>query len=197
LSRLLIIKWFDEYSKNMKPKERIYSLTIFFSIFSFSFFLGGCDYIYKYLDKEGAQEKELVGEVIPFEKNPTIEEIQVLLKIYGYNPGKIDGIFGLKTRNAIEKFQEDNGLKQTRYADNETWEKLSLFSANQLIVDNELNVKLVQKILKQEGYNPGKIDGKLGPRTKRAVVKFQKSNDLKGDGKVGYKTLTKMAGFIQ
>lgn len=39
-----------------------------------------------------------------------VMEIQSLLVKLGYYPGPIDGIFGLKTEEAIKKFQRNNGL---------------------------------------------------------------------------------------
>ena len=47
------------------------------------------------------------------------------------------------------------------------------------------NVKTVQEILQQLGYNPGPIDGKYGEKTERAVIQFQEQNNLYADGIVG------------
>jgi len=160
------------------------------------FVLCGCDAIYRLLDKEGAQEKELIGEVVPFEKNLVIEEVQGLLYLYGYNTGKIDGILGFRTRNAIAKFQSDNSLKPSRFVDQVTWERLNVFKNNELVIKGQLNIRLVQVLLKKAGFNPGEIDGKLGVRTKAAVLKFQEAQSLKVDGKIGYQTLSKLATFI-
>ena len=54
----------------------------------------------------------------------------------------------------------------------------------------------IQVLLKEAGFNPGRIDGKLGARTKAAVLKFQEAHGLKIDGKIGYQTLGKLATFI-
>ncbi len=164
--------------------------------FGLCFVLCGCDVLYRLLDKEGAQEKELIGDVIPFEKNLVIEEVQSLLYLYGYNTGKIDGIIGFRTRNAIEKFQRDNGLKPSRFADQATWKKLNIFIDNELVIKGQLNVRLIQVLLKEAGFSPGRIDGKLGARTKAAVLKFQEAQGLKIDGKIGFQTLSKLATFI-
>lgn len=164
--------------------------------FLFCFLLTGCDVLYHMLHKEGAEERAIVGDIIPFKKNPVVEEVQALLSIYGYSPGKIDGAMGLQTRNAIEEFQRDNGLQETRFVDRATWEKLVVFKETGLIVKNKLNVKLVQTTLKQAGFDPGAIDGKMGTRTKKAVHAFQSAMGLKPDGKIGYKTLEKLAGYL-
>jgi hypothetical protein len=158
--------------------------------------LSGCDILYRALDKEGAEEKQLVGEIIPYESNLVIEEAQALLYLYGYNTGKMDGMLGLRTRNAIEKFQVDNGLKPSRSLDKATWERLNIYKENQLIVDQQLNVLLVQKLLKAAGFDPGDIDGKMGAKTKTAVLNFQETKGLNADGKIGYQTLSKLAGYL-
>ena len=156
------------------------------------FSLTGCDLLYRMLHQEGAEEKELLGDMVPFQKNPAVEEVQTLLSIYGYSPGKADGVIGLQTRNAIEEFQRDNGLKETRFVDKATWEKLMVFKDNNFIVKNKLNVKLVQTALKEAGFDPGAVDGKMGTKTKKAIIAFQNSAGLKADGKIGYKTLVKL-----
>ena len=65
------------------------------------------------------------------------------------------------------------------FADEQTWRLLSKFKDNGLVVNNEMNVALVQELLKKAGFDPGKVDGKFGPKTKSAVMSFQKAHDLK------------------
>ncbi len=162
-------------------------------VLALSFCLQGCDFLYGLLDKKGAEEKKIVGEIVPFEKNLTVEEVQTLLKLYGYNPGRVDGVMGVKTRDALERFQRENGLEETRMVDQKTWENLIVFKETNLIVEGELNTRLVQTILKEAGFDPGKIDGKAGLKTQAAILNFQKARGLKADGKVGYKTLSQLA----
>ena len=50
------------------------------------------------------------------------------------------------------------------------------------------NAKQIQMALKNTGYYPGSIDGKIGKYTRQAIKKFQKENNLSVDGKVGKKT---------
>lgn len=40
----------------------------------------------------------------------SIDDVQAVLEKLGYDPGKIDGVFGSLTREALKKFQVDNGL---------------------------------------------------------------------------------------
>lgn len=159
-------------------------------------FCSGCDVVYRMVDKEGAQEKDLLGEVIPFEQNYTVKEVQTLLSLYGYNPGRIDGKLGNQTRNAIERFQKDAGLKATRYVDEATWDQLKIFKDYSLVVDNQLNHALIQEILSAAGHYSGAIDGNIGPNSVKAIKKFQKSHGLNPDGRIGYQTLSAMTRYL-
>jgi len=176
-------------------KSSNHILCYFFLIISL-LTLSGCDFLYRLLHKEGAEEKKLVGEIIPMEKNVHIEEVQQLLDIYGYNPGPPDGVLGRRTRDAIEKFQADNGINPSRFVDQETWHKLRAYKDQGFIEEGSLNIPMVQKVLKKAGYNPGSTDGEFGPKTKEAVMKFQKAHDLKADAKIGYKTLTALSKYV-
>jgi hypothetical protein len=48
--------------------------------------------------------------------------------------------------------------------------------------------KTIQTALKEAGLYEGKIDGKIGPKSKKAIREFQRRHDLVVDGKVGSKT---------
>ena len=166
-------------------------------IFVASLNLCGCDAVYRLLQKEGAEEKELLGDVIPFRSNPKVLEVQKLLKIWGYGTGKMDGKFGPNTRAAIKKFQTDRKLKVTRFLDNQTWNELNRFEKYGLVNNGDLNMKGVQTALKAAGYNPGVIDGKGGRRTEEAVKKFQQDIGLKADGRIGARTLIRLSKYLQ
>jgi N-acetyl-anhydromuramyl-L-alanine amidase AmpD len=176
----------------LKGPQCIFSVFLLFV----SFIFGGCDAIYGILQKEGAEEKELLGEAVPFEANPRIAEVQRLLKLYGYTVGGVDGVMGAHTRKAIEEFQRDNDLKPSRFVDYATWDMLHVFEGYGLVRKGELNIAAVQKALKASGLDPGKIDGKFGRRTQEAIIAFQKNFGLKPDGKVGFKTLWELASYL-
>lgn len=165
-------------------------------ILSCGFFLCGCDRLYRLLQKEGAEEKEIVGEAIPYEKNVKIAEVQRLLKLYGYRVGKADGILGGNTRKAIEDFQKDNDLPVTRFVDKATWERMNMFSDCGLVVNGTVHIQTVQEALKNAGFGSGPADGKAGRRTQSALLEFQKAARLKADGKIGFKTLKKLAEYL-
>jgi len=54
----------------------------------------------------------------------------------------------------------------------------------------------LQKALKSAGVYDGKVDGKIGPRTKNAVIEFQRQHSLKADGVVGQKTWNELKQYL-
>ncbi len=152
--------------------------------------LSGCDLVYRALHKEGAEEKELLGELIPYKANAKAMEVQQLLKLYGYNPGRLDGKFGVNSRNAVAKFQEDQGLEVTRFVDQATWNRLHAFEDSGLVREGKINVSRLQVALKNSGFELGRADGKMGPQTQAAIQAFQRRKGLKADGEVGFETLS-------
>ena len=55
-------------------------------------------------------------------------------------------------------------------------------------VKSRPSIKQIQIALTNAGYNPGRIDAKLGRQTKDAIRAFQRANNLSVNGKVGKKT---------
>ncbi len=156
----------------------------------------GCDFIYGILQKEGAQEKKILGDVIPSVYNERVEYAQKLFLVNGFSCGKIDGKLGGKMRETIARFQEAKGLVVTRFLDDKTWAALNMVTATGLVKEAKLDLNVVQQILKESGFYTGTIDGKIGPKTIKAVKDFQKANGLNPDGRIGAKTLTKFNDFL-
>ena len=72
--------------------------------------------------------KEKIAELDkkPF-KLPTGKDIQTALKNAGFYKGEVDGQIGSKTKQAIKKFQEANGLNPDGAVGSRTWEKLEKY----------------------------------------------------------------------
>jgi len=68
--------------------------------------------------------------------------------------------------------------------------------AVQLAPDEGTKNRQIQTALKNAGYDPGTIDGKMGPKSKKAIKDFQTANGLKADGKVGPKTWSKLSTYV-
>ena len=180
----------------MKRHEKRKSSRFILLLSVISMLLCGCEFIYGLLQREGAEEKALLGELLPYTPNEKVQEVQELLKIYGFNPGKADGLMGQKTRDALEEFQKFSGLRTSRFVDKRTWRKLNVAKEEDLVKDGEINVMAVQLILNEAGFDAGKIDGKMGPKTNAALREFQVANGLKPDGVIGPMTFRRLIDHI-
>ncbi|MBS9778150.1 MAG: peptidoglycan-binding protein [Gammaproteobacteria bacterium] len=101
----------------------------------------------------------------------TARYIQAGLRTLGHRIGKIDGIFGSKTSNAIKKFQKRYKLSVTGEVNDKTQVKM-----------DTIFLKETQRKLNKIGYKVGKPDGKIGKKTLAAFTKFRKRNKLSGNG---------------
>ncbi len=158
-------------------------------------------------DKQELREEEIIGRVSGH--NPRVEEIQNALKDAGFEPGPIDGVMGAQTRAAIKGLQKTKGLKATGKIDSKT--QLALNREKEIEkpsfkvesefgswdIDSSDKTKQIQAALKKAGFYKGKIDGKIGPRTKAAVRDFQKAMKLNPDGVAGSKTLEALKIYLK
>lgn len=53
-------------------------------------------------------------------------------------------------------------------------------------------VKAVQQALKDKGFDPGEVDGKMGPKTQAALRDFQQKEGLKATGRLDTETMAKL-----
>ena len=53
-------------------------------------------------------------------------------------------------------------------------------------------IMAMQQALKDKGFDPGPIDGTLGPRTTSALKEYQKSENLTMTGKMDHDTAAKL-----
>lgn len=126
----------------------------------------------------------------------SVKKLQKCLLGVGFNPGKIDGVFGAQTKKAVLSFQKSKHLTQDGIVGRDTWAALGVSCntapTNHCPVLVESNsgpaVANLQRLLKTNGFSTGTIDGVFGPLTKSAVKSFQKSRKLVPDGIVGIKT---------
>ncbi|MBF0386971.1 MAG: peptidoglycan-binding protein [Candidatus Omnitrophica bacterium] len=149
----------------------------------------GCDRLYALLHKPGGEERQILGAFEFNEYNAKVEEVQKILKSFGYSIGRPDGKFGASTREAVARFQADEGLKVTRFVDKDTWAGMQAVLQSPLFKKGELDGRAVQKALVKAGFGVGKIDGQLGRRTREALKGFQASQGLAADGQIGLKTI--------
>ena len=130
--------------------------------------------------------------------------IQIVLKSYGYYEGKIDGIFGNVSKQALITLQKSNNLDADGKIGPQTCtlllNKQKIVKKNTAIIKNISKENTIpdssysqeiydaQIILKNLGLYLSTIDGINGPGTKRAVKEFQSKAGLVSDGVIGSKT---------
>jgi peptidoglycan hydrolase-like protein with peptidoglycan-binding domain len=168
--------------------------------------------------KEKKSSPEEYSLVLDPDKKASIQEIQQVLKDQGFYKGQIDGSLGEETRVALKALQKKNRLKSDGKVDARTSELLKELRIKQLrapkdhsgtkalLVDPAIYLDPeivwdvdswegrmnIQSALKNGGYYDGKIDGKIGPRTKEAIKAFQRSKKFRADGVLGRKTLDRL-----
>lgn len=114
-----------------------------------------------------------------------VKDLQRKLNKLGYTTGPIDGIYGSKTKNAVETFQVGHNLQKdgiygpkTMKVLNGIW--ISTKYPGHLIKEGDQGsiVKQVQDQLPYR-YVSGIHDGRYGPKTVAYVKKYQKAHHLK------------------
>lgn len=125
--------------------------------------------------------------------------IQVRLKDAGFDPGPIDGILGAKTRAAFLRFEAGCTMlknlpptlhKELQTADRQTpllsedkrypvAVRIRKTGSGNKIPGSE-KIRQEQLRLRDAGFDPGPIDGILGPQTKAAMQRYQKTLLVKG-----------------
>ena len=71
---------------------------------------------------------------------PDVSALQEMLKQTGYYSGKIDGVFGLNTEQAVLKFQTDHRLIADGITDPDTWNMLSCYTKPMENLDIKANL---------------------------------------------------------
>ncbi|PWA11079.1 N-acetylmuramoyl-L-alanine amidase [Pueribacillus theae] len=128
-------------------------------------------------------------------KGSEVKSYQNRLKKMGYNPGKVDGIFGPNTEAALRLFQLDAGISVDGIIGPDTKKAFTtmvkypgyLISVKKPLMKGK-SVKIVQR---KTGVL---VDGLYGKNSELAVRKYQLKNKLQVDGIVGPKTWMKMFG---
>ena len=113
--------------------------------------------------------------------------IQLRLKDAGYDPGPIDGIHGVRTRNALlalnsgclmlQNFVSVPGSEKTGSVNRERSAAIISEDPDGKLgnTSSRVAVRSLQTRLRNAGFDPGPIDGLLGPRTKSALQKYRAS----------------------
>ena len=109
-----------------------------------------------------------------------IRQLQTLLKTVGFDPGRIDGAFGPKTKIALVRLRSScfvlNDLLQGVALEKIAPSMDSLASDRNRAAGMALRkeeIQVVQVRLKDAGFDPGTVDGIAGPNTREAIARFR------------------------
>lgn len=123
----------------------------------------------------------------------TILSIQEGLATMGFDPGIPDGKSGSNTERAIKAFQAEFGYAVTGEATDTLLGQINTAlaaggaSPERLLRREGLlraYTRAVQEALVDLGYDPGPIDGTVGPMTRDAIRAFQGANAMAVNGEV-------------
>ena len=118
-----------------------------------------------------------LSNLAPSRSGTELRLIQSLLAYLGRNPGTVDGIPGPRTKSAITDFQRSQGATPTGQADAGLLDALKEETRRAFGHNNVADTHLVQQLLATRGFNPGGIDGLVGPRTTAAIAAFMRTRD--------------------
>ena len=122
-------------------------------------------------DRDGVAQAKLKSATEPDSPSLSIARVQEVLALLGYAPGPADGITGSATKLAMKKAATDLRLSVPDESDTTGF-------ARALETELTKRVRVAQEQLAARGYDPGKADGHLGPRTRKALAKFRADNGL-------------------
>jgi len=129
----------------MKKTLRVFAFTMaIVSCISFASIMG------VRLVKASPQESIQVALIIKQgQRGATVRQIQQKLKNWGYYKGKVDGIFGAQTKEAVKYFQRKNGLKVDGVVGKQTLAALGISTSNNSNNSNysESDVYLLAKVI--------------------------------------------------
>lgn len=136
----------------------------------------------------------------PGSSGDAVKNVQRHLEAAGFSPKSTGGQFDERTGGAVKAFQRRAGLEATGRVDAKTWKALKksvILSEKpagpaQTVGERSSAVKRTEKLLKQAGFNPGKVDGLFDAKTRKAVKAFEKTYGLKVDGAVTTGELSKL-----
>ena len=133
----------------------------------------------------------------------TIRAVQRELIQRGYGPIQADGVPGLVTRAAVMAFEHDNRLALTGAATPGLLKHILLGAAagagqgadagRVRTPEAEHVIRTVQQSLAVIGYQPGRVDGRVGEDTERAIREFELDEGQAGSGRISADLVTRLA----
>jgi peptidoglycan hydrolase-like protein with peptidoglycan-binding domain len=127
------------------------------------------------------------GAACPPAPQPLVEGLQRELAINGFDPGGIDGQYGPRTAEAVRAYQRAARLPVTGCVTQELLDHAS-FSLPKVYATGRPSTPTpeveVQEELTRRGFYVGRVDGRIGPRTRAGIRQYQQEANLPVDGQV-------------
>lgn len=105
-----------------------------------------------------------------------------------------------KLQNLLSQERQKTAALQSKIdalsSELESLESIAVYDERPEIAPQDFTKK-VQLALYAAGFDPGKIDGKMGPMTVQAIKDFQEANGLKVDGVVGSETWDALQKYLE
>ena len=158
----------------------------------------------------GAAPQPVTTVVLKYD--PLIQDAQRELLALGVYKGTVDGVNGLRTKQAIQDYQRLNGLAPTGEVSDDLINHMrfthKVQAASQFTGSvapaalqtakpiQEISIKKVQVALAGLGYDINKLDGLLNDETHSAILKYQMDNglDMSGEADTGLMQALKISG---
>jgi peptidoglycan hydrolase-like protein with peptidoglycan-binding domain/DNA invertase Pin-like site-specific DNA recombinase len=126
---------------------------------------------------------------------PRVRALQRRLRALGWQPGRVDGLFGPRTERAVVRFQEAAGVAVDGIVGPQTQGALDRARRSPLRRGDGYaepagspRVRELQRELRNKGLRPGQVDGRFGPLTEAAVTRLERREGLRQDGVVDDRT---------
>jgi peptidoglycan hydrolase-like protein with peptidoglycan-binding domain len=124
-----------------------------------------------------------------------LRHVQQTLTNRGFAAGRVDGVLGVPTREALKRFQQSENLEASGELNPQTLAALGIDPQRLPWPDgpkvgwSAATVREVQLVLADRGYYNGPIDGVIGSATRSALTAFQRAENLEPTGGLNARTL--------
>lgn len=141
---------------------------------------------------------------LPARADALVADIQEALNRLGFDAGSADGVAGSRTERAIEAFQKEFGYTPDGRASGQLLQRLNAAIARGAASPERMlrrsgmlrsYTRAVQEALTAHGYDPGPVDGAIGPKTREAIRAYQAANGLSQTGEVSRDLLAHLMGL--
>jgi peptidoglycan hydrolase-like protein with peptidoglycan-binding domain len=108
--------------------------------------------------------------------DPAVRDLQEALKVLGFDPGPVDGVFGAQTESAVKKFQQAREIPADGVVGRVTWINIDEADQSHPVLrtgSTGLPVRRLQSRMSAVGFDTGGVDGRFGAKTETAVKKLQ------------------------